>query len=91
MSDVVDNLRNQLSLASGRYADRVKASPALPATGFVVGKTGELYRVKASNGMFYNCRSISTGAIEIDPNGQGKPVALNITDQGVPTIGVMPT
>ncbi|MBW4580662.1 MAG: hypothetical protein KME42_13945 [Tildeniella nuda ZEHNDER 1965/U140] len=92
MSDVTANLRNQLDLARSRYNDRANAVPQPPTTGTVVGVAGELYQVRANDGSgrIYTCRSISTGAIEIDANGQGKPVALNTTDQGTPTISVMP-
>lgn len=90
MSDVTANLQNQLSLARGRYNDRVNSVQPPPATGFVIGMSGDLYQVRANDGNLYTCRSISTGSIEIDANGQGRPVALNVTDQGIPTISVMP-
>jgi hypothetical protein len=90
MSDVTANLRSQLDRSRSRYNDRANAVKPTPGTGVVVGMSGGLYQVRAIDGNLYTCRSISTGSIEIDPNGQGKPVALHITNQGIPTISVMP-
>ena len=89
MSDVTAHLRSQLDRSRSRYNDRANAAEPLPGTGFVVGMSGDLYQVRA-NGKLYTCRSISTGSIEVDPSGQGKPVALHRTNQGIPTISVMP-